>query len=91
MLFQHCAFWALLSLGSTAPLHVEQDVDLEARQLTYSIPGINFDYATKECNPTQQSILRSVAISTQDYLTYADYGYERGISGLLCLRAQKIC
>ena len=78
MLFQACAFLALVPFGSTAPLQVKQDADLEARQLMYSTPGINFNYVTQECNPQQQAILRSVAISTQDYLGYADYGYERG-------------
>lgn len=81
MLLQDLIFSALLSLGSTAPLHAEREAreaELQARQLQYSTPGINFNYVTQECDPTQQAILKNVAISTQDYLLYADYGWERG-------------
>lgn len=82
MLLQHSALPIFLSLAFAAPLQSnDQDADLEARGLpytSYSTYGINWDYATKECDPSQLAVLRQVAITTQDFLNFANYGYERG-------------
>jgi len=79
MLFQYFSLLPLLSITLAAPLQSnDEDAGLEERQLTYSTPGINFNYVTQECNPDQQAILKQVAISTQDFLADAVYGWERG-------------
>lgn len=80
MLFHSLFLTSCISLALAAPRPNpdEENANLEARQLTYSFPGINFGYVTQECNPDQQAILREVALSTQDFMSYAQYGWERG-------------
>lgn len=78
MLFQKLLFTTCISLATAAPFrgNSEEDHVLEARQLSQSTPGINWDYVTKECEPHQQEILRRVAISTGEYLDPADGSLE---------------
>lgn len=51
MLLQNLLLTSYISLAFAAPYQTreEKEAELEARQLTYSTPGINFDYVTKVC------------------------------------------